>query len=556
METESGDMSEGAEGSTSASHDATPEKLSSHAKEQPPGILARIVANRCWIDCLILIVAALLRLWALGLKPAHFDEGVNGYFVDEMTKRGLYSYDPTNFHGPLHFYGLFCAQTLLGRSTFALRLPTALVSIACVALGLFGCRRFLSATACRWGALAMAVSPGFIFYGRYAIHETWLVFFLMLLMLGGAAYWLRESRRDLWLALIGLTGIILTKETWIIHVVALILAAGCLWLISRWLKSPAESRVAPRLRALPDDLILGCAVGVAVIAFFYSGGLLDPSGIHGFFAAYTKWFDTGTAGESGHEKPWHYWLELLGNYEWPIYVGLAVALVAWVKGSYFVRWLAIASVGTLVAYSIVAYKTPWCLIAWAWPFCLFFGIGAEWLMKHVDHWTFGVLAAGLCLLSAGKSIHLNWRHFADENEPYVYVQTTTDINKLLDPLRWQLSIDPTTLYDAGHIIQPEHHPMLWLLADRPNVTLGDQNAAPEPLDADWLLVDETARDRIEAGLIEAYYREHVQIRGMAPERSLLYLRVSNFAEYFPERIPEFRPQPAPAAPAPETPTPR
>jgi uncharacterized protein (TIGR03663 family) len=518
-------------------------------------LLARIRANRCWIDLLILAVAAVFRLWALELKPAHFDEGVNGYFVDEMTKRGLYTYDPTNFHGPLHFYVLFCSQSLLGRSTFALRLPTALVSIACVALALFTCRRFLSASACRWGAFAMAVSPGFVFYGRYAIHETWLVFFLMLMVVGGAAYWLRDSRRDLWLALIGLIGIILTKETWLIHVAALILGAACTWIVSKWLKPTAETRVAPRFRALPDDLVLGCAAGIAVIAFFYSGGLLEPSGIRGFFKAYSNWFHTGTRGESGHEKPWYYWIQLLGTYEWPVFVGLVAALVAWIHSSCFVRWLAIASVGTFAAYSIVAYKTPWCLIAWAWPFCLFFGIGTEWLMKQVDRWIFGVLAASVCLFSAAKSNSLNWRHFADENEPYVYVQTTTDINKLLEPLRWQISIDPTTLYNVGHVIQPEHHPLLWLLADRPNVTMGDQNAAPEPLDADWLLVDETARDRIETGLTEPYYRERVQIRGMAPDRSILYLRVSNFAEYFRDRTPEFRPAQATPPSEADAPTP-
>ena len=31
-----------------------------------------------------------------------------------------------------------------------------------------------------WAAAAMAVSPGCVFYGRYAIHEYWLVFSLML----------------------------------------------------------------------------------------------------------------------------------------------------------------------------------------------------------------------------------------------------------------------------------------------------------------------------------------------------------------------------------------
>src|SRR5262245_7634021 len=62
-----------------------------------------------WIDILILIVAAVLRLVWLDVKPAHFDEGVNGYFVDRMTRDGFYQYDPTNFHGPLHFYILFGA---------------------------------------------------------------------------------------------------------------------------------------------------------------------------------------------------------------------------------------------------------------------------------------------------------------------------------------------------------------------------------------------------------------------------------------------------------------
>ncbi len=542
METESGDMSAGAEGSTTLGSEATTKTENANVASTHFGLARWLRENGRWIDLLILIVAGACRLWSLELKPAHFDEGVNGYFVDEMTRRGLYSYDPTNFHGPLHFYVLFAAQDLLGRSTFALRLPVALLSIGCVALMLFYCRRFFSATACRWGAAAMAVSPGFVFYGRYAIHETWLVFFLMLLAIGGGAYWLRNSRRDLWLATIGLTGIILTKETWVIHVAALLIAAVCAWLIGHWLKAPLENQVPSKYRALPDDLLLGGAVAVAVIAFFYSGGLLDPGGIRGFFQAYRKWFETGTAGESGHEKEWYYWFQLLGAYEWPAIVGFAGAFVAWIKGSAFTRWLAIGSLGTFAAYTIVAYKTPWCLIAWAWPFLLFFGLAAEWLMATIDRWVAGILAAGVCLYSASKCNRLNWHQFADEKEPYVYVQTTTDINKLLDPLRWQLRRDPTSLYNAGHVIQPERHPLLWLLADRPKVTMGDQNDTPEPLDADWLLVDDIARDRIEEGLTDSYFRESVQIRGMAPDRSMLYLRAAIFGEYFGDRVPEFQPK--------------
>jgi len=50
--------------------------------------------------------------------------GINGWFVDQMVKSGFYRYDPTNYHGPLHFYVLFLSQTLFGRNLWALRMPT------------------------------------------------------------------------------------------------------------------------------------------------------------------------------------------------------------------------------------------------------------------------------------------------------------------------------------------------------------------------------------------------------------------------------------------------
>ena len=37
------------------------------------------------------------------------------------------------------------------------------------------------------------------------------------------------------------------------------------------------------------------------------------------------------------------------------------------------RYLAIYGVGTLIAYSIVKYKTPWCIISFGWPFLFVLG---------------------------------------------------------------------------------------------------------------------------------------------------------------------------------------
>ena len=69
----------------------------------------------------------------------------------------------------------------------------------------------------RIAALAMAVSPGFVFYGRYAIHEVWLQFFSMMFILGLLGLWRRGTLTYFWYAGMGLTGMILTKETYAIH---------------------------------------------------------------------------------------------------------------------------------------------------------------------------------------------------------------------------------------------------------------------------------------------------------------------------------------------------
>src|SRR2546430_9641582 len=123
-----------------------------------------------WILWLILGLAAALRILPLEKKPPHFDEGINGWFVDQMVKEGFYRYDPTNYHGPLHFYILFLSQTLFGRNLYALRVPVVLASLGAVWLAL-KYDRVIPRPLARIAALAMALSPGLIFYGRYSIHE-------------------------------------------------------------------------------------------------------------------------------------------------------------------------------------------------------------------------------------------------------------------------------------------------------------------------------------------------------------------------------------------------
>ncbi|MEO5719524.1 MAG: flippase activity-associated protein Agl23, partial [Chthoniobacterales bacterium] len=312
------------------------------------------------------------RFFLLSMKPPHFDEGINGWFVDQMMKSGFYRYDPTNYHGPLHFYVLFLSQALFGRHIWALRLPVVLVSLASIFLTL-KFEPFVGRWVSRIAAFAMAISPAFIFYGRYSIHEVWLLFFSMLFVFGLIGLWRLGARGYLWCVGVGVAGMILTKETYIIHIGCALIAGAVLWISHKLTPMPDVKR-APQEWDLAD---LAMVTGTAIffIVFFYSGTFLNWPGLKGLYGTFAVWYQTGSNG-NGHEKPWPYWLELVLRYEWPVLVGLFFCGLCQFFRNFVVRYLAIYGVGVFAAYSIIHYKTPWIIISIVWPLLFVFAAGA------------------------------------------------------------------------------------------------------------------------------------------------------------------------------------
>lgn len=337
----------------------------------PPTFEQRLAAID-WTPWIILALGTFLRFLLLSIKPPHFDEGINGWFVDQMRHNGFYRYDPTNYHGPLHFYILFLSETLFGRHIWALRLPVVLGSIGAIWTTL-KFEPIVGRKVSRWAAAAMAISPGFIFYGRYAIHEVWLLLFSMIFILGLLGLWKWGTRGYLWCVGMGATGMILTKETYIIHIGCAVIAAGVLWVSHRLNPLPDLKRARQRWDLA--DLAVIIAAGIALIVFFYSGNFLNFSGLKGLYQTFATWYQTGSKG-NGHEKPWPYWLELMMRYEWPVLIGFVLCLVCQFFRNFAIRYLAIYGVGVLAAYTIVAYKTPWCIISIVWPFLFVFAAGA------------------------------------------------------------------------------------------------------------------------------------------------------------------------------------
>ena len=528
------------------------------------------------------------------MKPPHFDEGINGWFVDQTLRNGFYKYDPTNYHGPLHFYVLLVSQTLLGRNLWALRLPVVLVSISCVWLTL-KFEPFVGRTVSRIAALAMAVSPGFVFYGRYSIHEVWLLLFTLLFFYGAFGLWKFGTTNYLWCAGMGFTGMILSKETYILHTACALIAIPVCAISNYFGRIEDRKRAAQTWNYL--DLAVIVAAGVALIVFFYSGTFFNWPGVKGLWRAYAPWFETGSSGH-GHEKPWYYWLSLTSRYELPAAAGLLFCILALRFQNLFLRYLAIYGVGTLIAYSYVKYKTPWCIISFIWPFLFIFGAlvtSASFRFKAGTYrWIalvlFGVvgyvvfyeqnhtnfnyvwpyvligiaavalamlwsqfiatIVAGLLLLaSLVHSIWLNYFRCSTDTEPYVYVQSYNDVFKFTDPILRLAHSDPRAYQLSGNIIRPSPYPLPWMLDDFGRVGYYEKDNMPDKLDSDFLLVAQDKIATVESKLHDSYYTMPITLRPYQ-DPSKAYFSARIFKGFFPNQSPDFtgpKPLPSPAA---------
>ena len=496
-----------------------------------------------WTPWMIVALGAFLRLFFLGIKPPHFDEGINGWFVDQMVKNGFYRYDPTNYHGPLHFYILFLFQTLFGRNVWAIRLPVVLASIFSIHLTM-KFEPFVGRKVSRLAALAMAVSPAFVFYGRYSIHEVWLLLFSMLFILGLLGLWQRGTVNYLWCAGIGFTGMVLTKETYIIHVGCAVIAAAVAWLSHKITRLPDAKSV--RQSWSYADLAVVAAVGLAAIIFFYSGAFLNWPGVAGLFKTFAAWFKTGAEG-AGHDKPFYSWVMLIGRYEQPVLLGLVLCVFCQFFKNLNLRYLAIYGFGVLLAYSIVKYKTPWCIISIIWPLLFLFGAVVA-LVPEAFRRAAYIAAGALLALSLALSVRLNYFRCTTDTEPYVYVQTYNDVWKLTKPLLRLAKSNPTYYQLVGHLIRTSTYPLPWMLGDFSKVGYYEHNNLPSKVDADFLIVQEDKIDEVEAKLQGTYYTEPLTIRPYQ-DPSKLYLSAKVFGKLFPGRVPEFTGKP-PAAPTP------
>ncbi|HET9281760.1 MAG TPA: flippase activity-associated protein Agl23 [Candidatus Angelobacter sp.] len=434
-----------------------------------------------WSSLAILLAATLLRLLFLTVKPLHHDEGVNGNFLVTLFRTGYYHYDPANYHGPSLYY-LAVIPTAInnvihwghGLSTFVIRFVTAAFGVGVVWLMLC-LRRWLGTTGSLAAAVFATVSPGFVYFSRYFIHEILFVFFTLGVIV--AWLWYRETGKQRYLMLASASAAMLyaTKETWIITVAVWLIAIPCTAIWMRLLKrteAPDKKRRAEDRAIEKEDTrkqFIQAGIFFAVIGvLLYSSFFTNPKGILDSVRTFTYWTNTGEHGI--YNREWSTYLQWLWQEESPILIMGALSTLAalFQARSRFIVFCAFWNMGIFCAYSLVPYKTPWLVLSLILPLVLMTGyLIEEMYQPGLRAFTVVLVGAAACF-SLYQAIDVSFIHYDDNSYAYVYAHTNRDFLSLIKEINEIAAANPAKKNIGISIVSPEHWPMPWYLRDYPN----------------------------------------------------------------------------------------
>jgi len=502
---------------------------------------------------LIVVGAAGLRLADLSLRPMHHDEANQALKFGALLEKGDYRYDRADHHGPslyylsLPFARALSANTLAALSERTLRLVPACFGIGAILLLLLFVP-LIGKEAVLLSALGLAVSPVMVYFSRFYIQETLLLFFLVGFI---AALW-RYKRRPswTWAAAAGFFAGMMyaTKETSVIAFGSIAAA----FLLTSVFKEKKPGNPGGRTWM---HLLIGLGTAILVSLSLFTSFFQNPRGWLDSILSFKVYFIR--AGEAGfHVHPWHYYLQTLAfskSGSGPVWSeGLILILAAAGIVAAFrrtsgaeadrssLRFLVFYTLISTAAYSLIPYKTPWNILPFYLGFILLAGSGAAALLKA---FRIRLIRALVFLLLAAGFLHLGaqaWRasfvYPADPRNPYVYAQTCPGFLKLIGRVEDLAAVHPDRKKMLIKVIAGPYEtwPLPWYLRRFDRVGYWTDAAGAGPLEDAAVAVTDTEQvGRLESILVQSFQSEYYELR---PNVFLvLHVRANLWEEYLKSR---------------------
>jgi uncharacterized protein (TIGR03663 family) len=425
----------------------------------------------------ILVVAAALRIPRLADRPMHADEAVLADKFGGLLETGSYPYNPQDYHGPaLAWLTLIPARVTNAHRYVELTETTLRIVPALCGVLLAMTPLLLADGLGRWQAVAAAagtaISPAMVYYSRYYIPEILLTTLTCATIVSGYRY-ARTGRAGWAIAAGSSAGLMLVaKETAAIAIACMLLALA---VVAR--------RKARRFESHKNDshkLWHGAAaVAIAILIPLVMLGFTDT------WRAVMNYLQRAF-GDPAHRHSWSYYLSLLawrhaaGGPIWSeglivvlAIVGVSLAFTRKETDGRLLQFLAVYACAITLVYSLIPYKTPWCVLGPLHAMILLAGAGVVALLEKLR----GKLrVAVVCLLvvCAAQLGFQAWRASfplaSDPRNSYAYAHTSRDVYAVRDSLERLARSHPRGNDMPIQVIGAENlWPLAWYLRTYPHV---------------------------------------------------------------------------------------
>jgi len=442
------------------------------------------------------VAALLLRLPRLNMRTMHTDEAVHAAKFAELLEDGNYKYDRHEYHGPTLNYFTLSSARLFGQKDQAhltettLRIVPVFFGILLILL-LIPLRTALGPKVVALAAILIALSPAFAFYSRYYIQEMLLVAFTFAAIVAGYHY--LRSRKTIYAILTGVSlGLMhATKETCVIACASMV-AAMALVILTGPKSSAAKSKIAPA------HIVIALVSFAVVSVTFFSSYFTNSGGIVDSVLTYADYFNR--AGQNTiHVHPWYYYLNILSGFSSPgrvHYGGIFILLSALLgirsvlifrkqpqsANIYFLRFIVFYTIITTFIYSMIPYKTPWCLLNFHIGIIILAAVGIQAALARDTNLFMRsitvIIIMGFGVILGVESYRANFVDYENPTNPYVYAHSLSDVVKITDRIQMLAQSHPDSSNMMIEIVcsNSDYWPIPWYLRKHNTSAIGYYNS--------------------------------------------------------------------------------
>ena len=160
---------------------------------------------------IIMLLALALRLWDLGGRPVHYDEGLHAHYSWQLFVGDGYRHEPW-IHGPLQFFLNSVVFGIFWDSDYTVRLTYVFFGVILVGLPYF-IRDYIGRAGALVAAVMLAFSPALFYFSRYSRNDIYMAAFALGLVILMWRYLQEGKDRYLYMASAVLALAFASKET-------------------------------------------------------------------------------------------------------------------------------------------------------------------------------------------------------------------------------------------------------------------------------------------------------------------------------------------------------